>query len=228
VDAELAPRQGWSVCDYLSLPPEQWELDTDDSPLWRELAPVLQMGGAFMVRDKRRELSEYLGEGTNNIAIALISFESLAAYEAYRARLKADPEGAANFQFAEEGGAKALREPIGHAVADQRRYPDENFGEFAALFEGIPYDPEEAERILDEAGESYTDTEDLPKLYRKVAEVLSLAPEQYTEPAFKAILGNCQSVLNHLGTLRNKVGDAHGKGGRPVRPAKGVQSHEPA
>src|SRR5262245_42545160 len=42
-------------------------------------------------------------EGTNNIALALISFESLAAYEAYRTRLKADPEGAANFRFAEEG-----------------------------------------------------------------------------------------------------------------------------
>ena len=41
-------------------------------------------------------------EGTNTIALALISFESLAAYEAYRARLKADPEGAANFRFAEE------------------------------------------------------------------------------------------------------------------------------
>jgi hypothetical protein len=36
-------------------------------------------------------------EGTNNIAYGLISFESLAAYEAYRARLKADTEGAANF-----------------------------------------------------------------------------------------------------------------------------------
>ena len=41
-------------------------------------------------------------EGTNNIAYALISFESLAAYEAYRARLKADREGAANFRFAED------------------------------------------------------------------------------------------------------------------------------
>ena len=41
-------------------------------------------------------------EGTNNIAFALISFESLAAYEAYRARLRADAEGCANFQFAEE------------------------------------------------------------------------------------------------------------------------------
>jgi hypothetical protein len=41
-------------------------------------------------------------EGTNNIAFGLISFESLAAYEAYRARIKADPEGHANFRFAED------------------------------------------------------------------------------------------------------------------------------
>jgi hypothetical protein len=40
-------------------------------------------------------------EGTNNIALALISFDSLAAYEAYRARLKADPAGAANFRRAQ-------------------------------------------------------------------------------------------------------------------------------
>ena len=41
-------------------------------------------------------------EGTNNIAFALISFESLAAYEAYRARLRQDGEGMANFHFAED------------------------------------------------------------------------------------------------------------------------------
>lgn len=41
-------------------------------------------------------------EGTNDIAYGLIAFESLAAYEAYRARLKADPEGRANFAFAQE------------------------------------------------------------------------------------------------------------------------------
>jgi hypothetical protein len=41
-------------------------------------------------------------EGTNNIAFALISFENLAAYEAYRARLRGDDEGMANFNFAEE------------------------------------------------------------------------------------------------------------------------------
>ena len=40
-------------------------------------------------------------EGTNNIGWALISFDSLAAYESYRARLRADKEGMANFSFAE-------------------------------------------------------------------------------------------------------------------------------
>jgi hypothetical protein len=39
-------------------------------------------------------------EGTDNIAHALIGFDSLAAYEAYRARLKTDEAGAANFAFA--------------------------------------------------------------------------------------------------------------------------------
>src|SRR5262249_23222066 len=41
-------------------------------------------------------------EGTNNIAYGLISFDSLASYEAYRANLKADAAGSANFRFAEE------------------------------------------------------------------------------------------------------------------------------
>ncbi|MBC7799687.1 MAG: NIPSNAP family protein [Gemmatimonadaceae bacterium] len=41
-------------------------------------------------------------EGTNTIAFGLISFASLAAYEAYRTRLRTDPAGAANFRMAEE------------------------------------------------------------------------------------------------------------------------------
>ena|ERR1051326_162310 len=39
-------------------------------------------------------------EGTNDIAWGLIAFDSLAAYEAYRARLRADPEVRANLEFA--------------------------------------------------------------------------------------------------------------------------------
>jgi hypothetical protein len=40
-------------------------------------------------------------EGTDNIAWGLISFESLAAYEAYRSRLKEDSEGRKNFAMAQ-------------------------------------------------------------------------------------------------------------------------------
>jgi hypothetical protein len=41
-------------------------------------------------------------EGSNYEAWGLISFDSLAAYEAYRRRLRADPEGRANFEFAQQ------------------------------------------------------------------------------------------------------------------------------
>jgi hypothetical protein len=40
-------------------------------------------------------------EGTNNIAWGLIAFDSLASYEAYRARLKSDPEARENFAMAQ-------------------------------------------------------------------------------------------------------------------------------
>ena len=40
-------------------------------------------------------------EGTNNVAWGLIAFDSLASYESYRARLKADPDARENFALAE-------------------------------------------------------------------------------------------------------------------------------
>jgi hypothetical protein len=39
-------------------------------------------------------------EGTNYEAWGLIGFDSLAAYETYRARIKADADGRANFELA--------------------------------------------------------------------------------------------------------------------------------
>jgi len=41
-------------------------------------------------------------EGTSFVAWGLIAFDRLADYEIYRARLKADHEGRANFAFAHE------------------------------------------------------------------------------------------------------------------------------
>jgi hypothetical protein len=41
-------------------------------------------------------------KGTNDIAWGLISFPGLAAYEAYRARLKSDPAARENFALAQQ------------------------------------------------------------------------------------------------------------------------------
>jgi hypothetical protein len=41
-------------------------------------------------------------EGANNVAIALFSFPSLAAYEGYRRRMAADPECVAAYAYAEK------------------------------------------------------------------------------------------------------------------------------
>jgi hypothetical protein len=40
-------------------------------------------------------------EGTNDVAWGIIAFDDLASYEAYRARLRADEEGRANFAAAQ-------------------------------------------------------------------------------------------------------------------------------
>ena len=72
--------------------------------------------------------------------------------------------------------------------------------------------------ILDDTGITYPDDADLPKLWALAAEQTNLAPNQHQEGVFKAILGNCQSVVNNLGAIRNRVGDAHGQGRRPVKP----------
>lgn len=75
-------------------------------------------------------------------------------------------------------------------------------------------------RILDECGETYSDKDDLPKLYASAAKVLNLAPNQHTEEPIKAILGGAMNVVNGIGTLRNRLSDSHGRGGKlPVRPS---------
>jgi len=72
--------------------------------------------------------------------------------------------------------------------------------------------------ILHEAEETWQEGDDLPALYRKLSKVLRLAPDDHTEQVFKQILGSCQSVVESLGALRNKLGDAHSAGPKRARP----------
>ena len=73
--------------------------------------------------------------------------------------------------------------------------------------------------IIIEAGETYEEKDDLPALYRKLAKILNIAPDNHTETIFKQILGSCQSIVESLGSLRNKMSDAHSSGPKRVKPS---------
>ena len=77
----------------------RYELDPFQREAFHEYA---QNWGRIIPRLGGRLLGYWLPhEGTNDEAWGLVGFDSLAAYEAYRARLKADPEARANFEFAQ-------------------------------------------------------------------------------------------------------------------------------
>lgn len=73
--------------------------------------------------------------------------------------------------------------------------------------------------ILDSAKTPYDEGADLPKLYTLASNQLDLSPSQHTEQIFKQILSGCTSVVVGLGALRNKHGDAHGKGIMGTKPS---------
>lgn len=76
----------------------------DIDPFQREaFAEYARRWGQIIPRCGGHLLGYFLPhEGSNYEAWGLIGFDSLAAYEAYRTRLRADPEGRANFALAQE------------------------------------------------------------------------------------------------------------------------------
>ena len=66
--------------------------------------------------------------------------------------------------------------------------------------------------ILDKMEIEYASNIDLSELYKLTAKELNLMAEQHTEKVFKQILGGCSAIVNGLGSLRNKLGDAYGQG----------------
>ena len=97
----------------------------------------------------------------------------------------------------------------------ERRYDDPEGAITSArtLLEAV------CKHILDEDEILYEDKDDMPKLYRRVAKHLNLSPSQHTERLFRQILGGCHAIVEGLGSIRNKLGDAHAGGKKIVRPA---------
>lgn len=73
--------------------------------------------------------------------------------------------------------------------------------------------------ILDEHKVEYGNAPDINQLYRLVSKELNLSPSQHTEQTFKQILGGCSAIVEGLGSLRNRVGDAHGQGKVSFKPS---------
>jgi hypothetical protein len=72
--------------------------------------------------------------------------------------------------------------------------------------------------LLNETGGTWEEADDLPTLYKRLAKALNLAPDSHTEHTFKQILGSCQAIVEGLGALRNKLGDAHSVGPKERSP----------
>lgn len=73
--------------------------------------------------------------------------------------------------------------------------------------------------LTDHLGDTWQEKDDLTQLYKRVRDHLNLAPDDHTEQMFKRILGSCESIVTSLGSLRNKISDAHSTGPRRVKPA---------
>ena len=83
-----------TCCIRYTLDPYKREAFEDYARQWLTIIPACggELHGYWMPH-----------EGTDNIALAMISFDSLASYEKYRARLKTDERSLANFRFAQTG-----------------------------------------------------------------------------------------------------------------------------
>jgi hypothetical protein len=77
----------------------RYDIDPFQRPAFKTYA---ESWGTIIPRCGGQLLGYFLPhEGTNHIAWGVIGFESLAAYEGYRARLQVDEAARANFAFAQ-------------------------------------------------------------------------------------------------------------------------------
>jgi hypothetical protein len=113
-------------------------------------------------------------------------------------------------------GSASVTEAWNRALERRHRDPAGAITAARTLLESV------CKTILDDLPTDPSDlyeSDDLPKLYARVAERLNLAPSQHTEDALKKILGGSMTVVNGLANLRNRASDSHGAGRKSYRPA---------
>ncbi len=65
----------------------------------------------------------------------------------------------------------------------------------------------------------YENSWDLSRLYKAAAAAMEIAPDQHSEQVIKQILSGVTTVVAGIGSLRNSLSDAHGRGKGAVQPA---------
>jgi len=78
---------------------------------------------------------------------------------------------------------------------------------------------EVCKHIIEDNGGKWEKKWTMPKLYAEASAAINLSPSQHQGELFKVILGSCQNVVQSIGSLRNRGGDAHA-GGRSRVPFK--------
>ena len=199
-NSDLLERVGFLTCsqvklfEFLEDVVHPVRRDTDEQErIVAKLNPILRRDGYVLAASVR--VSGYPIHRVQEIAVTGVQPADELISEALRS-------------FDESGVHAAWRKALDRRVAD----PEGAITAAKSLLETV------CKHVIDNAGGTYGDNDDLPKLYATAAEHLNLAPSQHTETIFKSILGNCQSVVGNLAGLRNKLGDAHGQGRRPVKP----------
>ena len=185
------------------------ESDTYGSRLFSKLSTVI-VYSPIDTHEKLRKLSNQDGH------IILDAFLEIHPPEDYGAELN-------NIEFHLDTDAP-IPEPITHQerlsqidfeyIHDQISKSNEriNIGDFeGAITNARTLVENVCIYILDKSGIEYKHEGDLPKLYKKVSQLLNMEPQSYSERLFKEILSGCISVVNGLSNIRNKLGDAHGK-----------------
>ena len=67
---------------------------------------------------------------------------------------------------------------------------------------------------------AYENGWDLPKLYKETARRLRLDADRHSDESLKQLLRGCGTAIDGLAAVRNRLGDAHGKGDDDPVPAR--------
>jgi HEPN domain-containing protein len=66
--------------------------------------------------------------------------------------------------------------------------------------------------LISEAKGTYTNTDDLPQLYKKATTALKFSPDSQINEEYRKLAGACSTITNAVSAIRNRESDSHATG----------------